>query len=97
MNCYFFDVVGHERSELDYTGRMLPTAEGAYDAAEMMAFDLAVKRADEMVGFEVAVSKADGRRVFSIPVKRILSNGDARRAGRKSDDGKSCARSSCSR
>jgi hypothetical protein len=69
MNRNFFDVVGHERSELDYTGRMLPTAEEAYDAAEMMAFDLAVKRAEEMVGFEVAVSNADGHRVFSIPVK----------------------------
>ena len=37
---YFFDFVGHERSELDYTGRILPTPEEAYDAAELMALDL---------------------------------------------------------
>jgi hypothetical protein len=69
MTRYFFDVVGHQRSELDYVGRMLLTTEEAYDAAEMMAFDLTVKRADEMVGYAVAVSNADGRKLFSIPVK----------------------------
>jgi len=69
MTRYFFDVVGRQRSELDYVGRMLLTAAEAYDAAEMMAFDLTVKRADEMVGYEVAVSNADGRKLFSIPVK----------------------------
>jgi hypothetical protein len=37
---YFFDFVGHERSELDYTGRILPTPEEVYDAAELMALDL---------------------------------------------------------
>ena len=62
-------VIGRERSELDYTGRMLPTAEQAYDAAELMAFDLAVKRADEMIGSEVTVSNADVRKLLSIPVK----------------------------
>jgi hypothetical protein len=69
MTRYFFDVVGHQRSELDYVGRMLLTAEEAYDAAEMMAFDLAVKLTDEVVGHEVAVSDADGRKLFSILVK----------------------------
>jgi Domain of unknown function (DUF6894) len=69
MNRYFFDVVGHDQSELDYAGRMLPTAEEAYDAAEMMAFDLAVKRSDEMAGFAVSVSNADGRKLFAIPIK----------------------------
>jgi hypothetical protein len=69
MTRYFFDVVGHQRSELDYVGRMLLTAEEAYDAAEMMAFDLAVKLTDEVVGREVAVSDADGRKLFSILVK----------------------------
>jgi hypothetical protein len=43
---YFFDFVGHERSELDFTGRILPTPEEAYDAAELMALDLLVRRAD---------------------------------------------------
>jgi len=69
MKRYFFDVVGNNRSELDYVGRMLPTAEEAYDAAEMIALDLAVKRADELLESEVTVSDIHGRKHFSIPVK----------------------------
>jgi hypothetical protein len=68
MKRYFFDVVGHNRSELDYVGRMLPTAEEAYEPAEMIAFDLAVS-VDELVGSEVAVSDIHGRKLFSILVK----------------------------
>jgi hypothetical protein len=66
---YFFDFVGHERSELDYTGRILPTPEDAYDAAELMALDLIVKREDETIGWAVNVSSAEGRKLFSIPVQ----------------------------
>jgi hypothetical protein len=66
---YFFDVVGHGRSELDHTGRILPTIERAYDAAELMAFDLVVKREDETIGWAVNVSNAEGHKLFSIPVK----------------------------
>jgi hypothetical protein len=69
MDRYFFDVVRPERSEFDYVGRMLPTMEEAYEAAEMMAFDVAVKRADEMIGSDVKVSTADGHKLFSIPVQ----------------------------
>jgi hypothetical protein len=69
MKRYFFDIVGHQRSELDYVGRVLPTFDEAYAAAELMAFDLAVKQADEMIGWKVAVSNPDGRKLFSIPVK----------------------------
>ena len=66
---YFFDFVGHERSELDYTGRILPTPEEAYDAAELMALDLVVRREDETNGWAVRVSTAEGRKLFSIPVQ----------------------------
>ena len=69
MKRYFFDVVGHERSELDYTGRILPIPEITYDAAELMAFDLVVKREDEAIGWAVSVSSAEGRKLFSIPVQ----------------------------
>jgi hypothetical protein len=69
MTHYFFDVVGHEGSTLDYTGRMLPTADQAYDAAELMALDLTVKHVDEMIGSNVTVSDAQGRKLFSIPIK----------------------------
>jgi hypothetical protein len=68
MNRYFFDVVGHGRSELDYTGRLLPSPERAYDAAELMAFDLVVKW-EATIGWAVNVSSAEGRKLFSIPVQ----------------------------
>ena len=69
MKRYFFDIVGHQRSELDYVGHVLPTVDEAYDTAELMAFDLAVRQADEMIGFEVTVSNVDGRKLFSVPIK----------------------------
>lgn len=46
----------------------LPTTEEAYEAAEMIAFDLAVST-DESAGSEVAISDIHGRKLFSIPVK----------------------------
>ena len=30
MTQYFFDIVGHQRSELDYQGQVLPTARGGF-------------------------------------------------------------------
>jgi hypothetical protein len=66
---YFFDFVRHERSELDYTGRISPTPEEAYDAAELMALDLLVRREGETIGWAVKVSSAEGRKLFSIPVQ----------------------------
>jgi hypothetical protein len=68
MKRYFFDVVGNEGSALDYTGRMLRTADEAYSTAELMALDLAVKQVDEVTVSKVAVSDAY-ERLFSIPVK----------------------------
>jgi hypothetical protein len=49
MKRYFFDVMKHDRSELDYMGRLFPTAEEAYDAAELMALDIVVKHEEEMM------------------------------------------------
>jgi hypothetical protein len=51
MTRYFLDVVGHERSELDYTGHILPTPDRVYDLAELIAFDLAVKKGDDSTGW----------------------------------------------
>jgi hypothetical protein len=64
---YFFDVVGHGRSDFDYAGRVLPTPERAYDAAESIAYDLAV-RGEDAIGWAVNVCSIEGRRLFSIPV-----------------------------
>jgi hypothetical protein len=69
MERYFFDVVGNEGPALDYTGRTLETADEAYNAAELMALDLAVKHGDEVIGSKVTVSNTYGRKLFSIPVK----------------------------
>ena len=69
MNRYFFDVVGYGRSELDYAGRVLPTPQVAYDAAELMAYDLAVKRGEDTIGWAVNVRSIEGRKLFSIPVQ----------------------------
>lgn len=69
MERYFFDIVGHERSELDYTGRILAAPEIAYNFAELMALDLGVVREDETLGWAVNVSSIEGRTLFSIPVR----------------------------
>jgi hypothetical protein len=69
MERYFFDVVGNEGPALDYTGRTLRSADEAYNAAELMALDLAVKQGDEVIGSKVTVSDIYGRRLFSIPIK----------------------------
>ena len=69
MKRYFFDLMKHDRSELDYKGRLFPTAGEAYDAAELMAFDLLVKHEEEMIESAVTVSSAEGRKLFSIPVQ----------------------------
>ena len=68
MYRYFFDVLGRERSELDYTGRLLPTIEKAYYEAEPLAFDIAVKEANDTIGLSVRVSTPEGRKLFTIPV-----------------------------
>jgi hypothetical protein len=70
MDRYFFDLVGNEGPELDYVGRMLWTTDEAYNAAELIALDLAVRRTDEVIGSNVTVSDVHGRRLFSIPIKQ---------------------------
>jgi hypothetical protein len=69
MERYFFDVVGNEGPALDYSGRTLRTANEAYNAAELMALDLAVKQGDEVIGSKVTISYTYGRKLFSIPIK----------------------------
>ena len=69
MKRYFFDVLGHQRSELDYSGRTFSTPEDAYSAAELMALDLVVRSEDDAIGLSVTVSSTEGRKLFSIPVR----------------------------
>ena len=68
MTRYFFDVIGNGRSILDYAGQALSSPQLAYDAAELLAMDLAVKSSDEE-GLIVNVCSVEGSRLFSIPVQ----------------------------
>jgi hypothetical protein len=70
MTHYFFDVIEPEGKALDFVGRNLRTADEAYNAAELMAFDLAVSQAENVVGTSVIVFDAQGRQLFSVPVKQ---------------------------
>jgi hypothetical protein len=69
MDRYFFDVVENEGPALDYTGRVLRTTDEAYNTAELMALDLAVKQGDDVIGSKVTVSDTYRRKLFTIPVK----------------------------
>jgi hypothetical protein len=77
MERYFFDVVGNEGPALDYTGRTLPTADEAYNVAELMALDLAVKQGDGVIGSTVTVSNTYGRKLFSIQVNESYLSGSS--------------------
>ncbi len=68
MRRYFFDVVGKQRSELDYHGHFLPAPENAYQMAELIALDLGMKSDDEWHGWSVMVRDALGAQFFSVPV-----------------------------
>jgi hypothetical protein len=66
MQRYFFDFVGSGRSEFDYSGQELPSAERALRLAELIALDEASR--GERIGWTVSVSDARGKKYFSIPV-----------------------------
>ena len=69
MNRYFFDRVGHTRSELDYRGCELATTESAAEMAELIALDLAVDTASDWVGWAIKVSNALGAHILTIPIQ----------------------------
>jgi len=67
---YFFDVVSPEnRSELDYSGRELPTADKACHLAETIAFDLAIEADDKWHGWAIYVRNFEGLTLFTVPVR----------------------------
>ncbi len=70
MSRYFFDVVGPTRSEYDFRGRELPSLDGAYHVAEMLALDLEVLHEETSAGCAISVRDADGKLFFSVPVRQ---------------------------
>lgn len=69
MNRYFFDLVGKERSEYDYSGRDLPSPANAYSLAELIALDLAIDEQQPWCGWTVKVRNAQGREMHCVPVQ----------------------------
>jgi hypothetical protein len=69
MRRYFFDLVGKERSEYDYSGRELPTPESAHQLAELIALDLALEEQEPWYGWSVNVRNAEGCEMFCVPVE----------------------------
>jgi hypothetical protein len=69
MRRYFFDLVGGERSEYDYSGRVLPSAKNAQELAELIAVDLALEDEEPWCGWKVKVRSAEGHEMFCVPVQ----------------------------
>lgn len=69
MTRYFFDRVTSQRSEYDYSGKMLESLERARQLAELIAMDLSMEPDDEWSGWSVNVRRPDGLQLFSVPVR----------------------------
>lgn len=69
MRRYFFDLVGKERSEYDYSGRELPTPESAHQLAELIAVDLALEEQEPWYGWSVKVRNTEGSEMFCVLVQ----------------------------
>jgi len=69
MQRYFFDFIDRGRSEFDYSGRELPSAEKALRLAELIALDESSR--GERIGWSVSVSDAAGHQYFSVPVTEL--------------------------
>jgi hypothetical protein len=68
---YFFDLVGQQRSEYDYRGRILSNCESAQQLAELMALDLGIESDGDWSGWTIAVRNAQGQQLLSVPVQPL--------------------------
>ena len=68
MKRYFFDRVGRNRAEYDYSGSNLPSLDAAQNLAELIAIDLAIEEEGAWSGWAVTVRDAVGKQFFSVPV-----------------------------
>jgi hypothetical protein len=68
MRRYFFDVVSQSRPAYDYHGSNFATPQMAYQFAELIALDVAVKSQDESSQHSVHVCNEMGHTLFSVPV-----------------------------
>jgi Domain of unknown function (DUF6894) len=69
MKRYFFDVVSHGQPAYDYQGSNLATAQKAYQLAELIALDVAVKSQEDFSDQAVYVRNEEGHTLFTLPVR----------------------------
>ena len=66
MKKYFFDVVGQQRAEYDFSGREFSEPQKAFQLAQLLALDLVVGGEDEFSGGSINVRNADGHKLYSV-------------------------------
>jgi hypothetical protein len=71
MTKLFIDIVGSERRQFDFSGRMYSRPEDASEAAQLMSMDLGVTEDSPWLGAEVQVKDVAGRCLFAYPVGQI--------------------------
>ena len=70
MKKYFFDRVGQDCSEYDFSGREFSEPQKAFQLAQLLALDLEVAAADEFGGGSINVRNADGHKLFTVPIRQ---------------------------
>jgi hypothetical protein len=66
MRRYFFDLIDPTRSEFDYRGREMTSADQARELAELIAIDESTR--GDRIGWQVRVSDAAGKSYCSVPI-----------------------------
>jgi hypothetical protein len=69
MKRYFFDLVGRQRSEYDYRGRIFSDLQRVRQLAELMALDLGIEPENQWSDWSIAVRDAQGHQFLSVPVQ----------------------------
>jgi hypothetical protein len=69
MKKYYFDRVSEQRSEYDFVGTALPTADRAVQVAELIAIELGMDGEGTWHGWAIAVRNAQGEQFSRIPVQ----------------------------
>jgi len=69
MRRYFFDFVDQTRSEFDYRGREMHSADKARELAELIAIDESTR--GDRIGWQVKVCDEAGKFYFSVPISLL--------------------------
>ena len=69
MKKYFFDRVGQDCSQYDFSGRDFAEPQKAFQLAHLLALDLEVGGDQEFAGGSINVRNAYGHKLFSVPIR----------------------------